>query len=55
MTTSDTRTRGQRWADAVTRFGGSWPLCFYLKIDRMKRIGSATKRTAHSLDCYISA
>ena len=26
MTTSDadTRTRGQRWADAVTRFGGSW-------------------------------
>lgn len=22
--TSDTRTRGQRWADAVTRFGGSW-------------------------------
>jgi len=20
----DTRTRGQRWADAVTRFGGSW-------------------------------
>ena len=25
MTTNpDTRTRGQRWADAVTRFGGSW-------------------------------
>jgi uncharacterized membrane protein len=26
MTTydADTRTRGQRWADAVTRFGGSW-------------------------------
>ena len=22
--TADTRTRGQRWADAVTRFGGSW-------------------------------
>jgi uncharacterized membrane protein len=21
---ADTRTRGQRWADAVTRFGGSW-------------------------------
>ena len=20
----DTRTRGQRWADAVTSFGGSW-------------------------------
>ncbi len=24
MTTTDTRTRGQRWADAVTSFGGSW-------------------------------
>jgi uncharacterized membrane protein len=25
----DTRTRSQRWADAVTEFSGSWPFIFW--------------------------
>src|SRR5579871_6628565 len=39
MGMNDTRTRGQRWADRVTEFSGSWPFIIWFVVLCMVWIG----------------